>query len=314
MDKIAEPGVRFADPTSKEAVRFPFNGPIPSRFKVDDRLDFVYFGRSTFRTLFETVKRMNVITNRRIYLHGLLGAGKSHLVAALVVAVKKEPGLNFFVCYIPDCYELVMGNASEFIARALCSAFCSEPEEEGGFRTEMAKLLEDLGSLTVEMQELSLRAFCSRVAYCKKTILFIIDQANALDDDAEGDRVPNAKKAQLRVLLDEISHQHLKVESSTALNYRAGKYYDLLRNNHSEKRILLNTGLDDVKLPQGPAKRVYVLSTDVAGLERNDVLVGNGLARVEMGYLPDRQALPRAAYGTDADSVIRAEEFSPSNA
>lgn len=235
------PESKFADPTSEHMVPFPFQGPVPNRFKVNEDLDFKFFGRSFFKSLYSSVTAMDVVTNRRLYLHGTLGSGKSHMIAALAATLRRESP-KMLVCYIPDCYELLMAHPpAEYIIRALYSTFCEDEDED--IKDHLMSLLSG-NHISPEDQENRLRSFCAQVAYLGKTILFIIDQANALDD-ADDDRVSNKKKEKVRTLLDGISHQHIKLESSTA-NYRAARH-DTGRNI-GERRLVFNGGLNDVSI------------------------------------------------------------------
>jgi len=74
--------------------------------------------------------------------------------------------------------------------------------------------------------------FCKLAAQVGRPILWVVDQANALDD-GDYDRVSNMEKMQIRRLLDSLS-KHMKLASSTQVRVT------------SDSRINLYLGLDDV--------------------------------------------------------------------
>ena len=88
----------------------------------------------------------------------------------------------------------------------------------------------------------------------QKHILFVVDQANALDD-SQDDRVSNKKKMEARQLLDGLSSNHMKISSSTA-TYVAARY-DQFRAT-SERRVNINMGMDNV-IPL-PLLVIYMMS------------------------------------------------------
>ena len=58
-----------------------------------------------FVILHQAVSATNLMQNNRLYLHGTLGAGKSHVIAALECLIRKaHPTIS--IIYIPDCHEL----------------------------------------------------------------------------------------------------------------------------------------------------------------------------------------------------------------
>jgi len=158
------------------------------------------------------------------------------MLAALVCQLIKD---GTRVAYLPDCYELLLHEPPLFyIMPALYTAFHRDPE----LQKELLNLLKTASNgADLEWRLLKL---CNLAALLGKPILFIIDQANALDDGIH-DRVSNHKKKDVRRLLDGISSQHMKIASSTA-NYAAAKY-DEFRST-SESRLNLNMGLNAVGL------------------------------------------------------------------
>jgi hypothetical protein len=144
------------------------------------------------------------------------------------------------VVYVPDCGEL-LANPAEYFRTALELAYNSyEP-----FRSHLRCLRREGVEVDRLVRLQRLKSFCMLVATKSNPALFIVDQANALDDDTipGSHRFSNDEKKQVRTLLDESSASHLKLASSTA-NYKHGRT-DLGRQT-SEKRIGLYCGLDEV--------------------------------------------------------------------
>lgn len=83
--------------------------------------------------------------------------------------------------------------------------------------------------------------FCDRI-WPKYELLFIVDQANALDHlgDESKDRHSNEKKSATRELLDKISLGHLKLATSSA-NYQAGQGGEL--RDCEERQMTVYEGL-----------------------------------------------------------------------
>ena len=228
----------LSDPKSSTALPFPFLGAVPHRFQLDHRDRFKFTGRSIFPTVYDMAKHMNTKQQKRLHIHGTLGAGKSYLLAALVSLLWKE-GVR--VVYVPDCYELLMSEPPvSYLISSLSSCFCKDAE----LGPEIRKLSHSLLDKTHDSTRLEgeVLIFCNLAAKMQKHILFVIDQANELDDSEE-DRVSNKKKMEVRKLLDGLSSNHLKISSSTA-TYAAARY-DQFRAT-SERTMNLNMGMDGV--------------------------------------------------------------------
>ena len=230
---------QFADPKECILLPFPYAGVVPKRFQMDSQeAGFHFYGRTAWKLIYNQVKMMNPLQNNRLHLHGTLGAGKSYLLAGLVCQLERE-GMR--VVYLPDCYELLLCEPSIlYILPSLYCAFYRDPVL-GRKVKELAESFFEKGR-TWEDLEREMVMFCNLAAQIGKHIIWVIDQANALDD-GEYDRVSNQKKMQTRRMLDGLSSKHMKLASSTA-NYLAAKY-DQVRAT-SESEISLYMGLDDV--------------------------------------------------------------------
>ena len=207
---------------------FLFAGQVPTeRFHLDENRYFEFYGRKLFGKLYDATKSMHFLKTRRYALHGTLGAGKSHLLAALTCVLRKE-GMR--VVYLPDCRGL-LDNPFRYLRHALRLAF---------FDTlEIQEFL--IASERIE----DLRKFCNDAASAQHRILFIIDQVNALDPQDEArDRYSNEGKRFVRAMLENITVEHLKLTSST------GNYMHAAHDTHrqsNEKRISMYGGLSKVK-------------------------------------------------------------------
>jgi hypothetical protein len=213
---------------------FPFPNRAPDRFKLDKDGYFEFYGRPKFRELYDVVSSMFNRGSQRYYFHGTLGAGKSHLLAALACLLMSEGKL---VVFIPDCNEL-LADPAEYFGAALELAY--DDNELFGPELKALRLHRPEESTALER----LTQFCWEVAKNGDCALFIVDQANALDDAPPGmQRFHNDKKQVVRSLLDTSSAAHMKLASSTA-NYKHAMT-DRYRET-SEKRIDLYYGLNEV--------------------------------------------------------------------
>ncbi|KAF8437336.1 hypothetical protein BGX38DRAFT_52710 [Terfezia claveryi] len=234
---------QFADAKQCILLPFPYAGVIPKRFQLEGQENvFRFFGRTAWKPVYEHVKTMNVMQNNRLHLHGTLGAGKSYLLAGLVCQLQRE-GMR--VVYLPDCYELLLCEPpARYILPSLYSAFYQDPVL-GVKVKELVQSFFEKGR-TLEDLEWRMIMFCNLAADVERPILWVVDQANALDD-GEYDRVSNVKKMQTRRLLDGLCSNHMKLESSTA-NYSAAKHDEIRAT--SESRMNLYLGLYDVEMTE----------------------------------------------------------------
>ncbi|KAI5792571.1 hypothetical protein DFH27DRAFT_654987 [Peziza echinospora] len=240
LHELSVDAVKLSQPGFSCRLPFPYIGAVPERFHLDQGSQFEYFGRHRFAELYKIAKQMNPRQGKRVHLYGTLGSGKSHLLAALVCMLRKE-GLR--VVYLPDCYELLISNPPGwYVLKALYATFRHDVDlGHYVFALNQERLSGDPTRL-----EQKILAFCNIAADLGKPIIFIVDQANALDDSTEGhDRVSNDKKSSVRALLDGMSAEHMKISSSTA-NYLVAKH-DQFRAT-SETRMTLDGGLDDEEM------------------------------------------------------------------
>lgn len=228
MDNVPSDPADFADPGKVLTLPFLFPLEVPQdRFAVEDQ-HFKYFGREEFSRLYKAVSGLQFFGWRLFYLHGTLGAGKSHMLAALVCLLRKQ---GKKVVYLPDC-RAMLRIPFEYTRMALLMALHDDARSVETLRTKCNDL-SDLAS------------FSKMISY-QERLYFIIDQLNALDPQPEStDRNDSAKKAEVRNFLDEISAFHLRITSSSG-NYQHG-VHDKARST-GEKWMAQYGGLSDVSL------------------------------------------------------------------
>ncbi|KAF8417640.1 hypothetical protein EV426DRAFT_622182 [Tirmania nivea] len=228
LGRISDSLDDYCDPAISQMLPFPFTGEIPStRFPLDQHGMFQYYGREKFKELYLMIQKRNFQQTRMYYLHGTLGAGKSHLLAALTCLLIKE---GHKVVYLPDCRALLRDPFS-YIRGALRLTFHDH--------TQRATFLDDCETLQ------QLERFCYE-ASSEFRLLFIIDQANALYPEEEGaDQFSLTAKHNTRTLLDKITSQHLKLESSSG-NYQH-TLFDIYRAT-DEKRLQVYGGLSHTEI------------------------------------------------------------------
>ncbi|KAA8897631.1 hypothetical protein FN846DRAFT_992273 [Sphaerosporella brunnea] len=237
----------YCDPSVKQLLPFPFPYIIPKGFKLDGNGCFEFYGRAKFRELYDVACSMDTHINPRFYFHGTLGAGKSHLLAALVCLLMH---LQKRVVFVPDCYEL-LAEPGAYLEAALLHGFDSH--------LLLGALIRDIALRGAEDTKLAdLKEFCWKAGKCGEHTLFIIDQANALDDEEPGvERIDNDQKKLARSLLDSIVTYHTKIASYTA-NYKLAST-DIFRQT-GEGRVCLHHGLNDVEMKAWWALNATILA------------------------------------------------------
>jgi hypothetical protein len=186
----------------------------------------VYYGRETFGELAKRCERMNR-TSRLLYLHGTMGTGKSHVMAACAAYLVAN---GKTVVFLPDC-RLLAPSPHYIIRNALLLAFADSP-----------RILPNIYSIKSDDD---LRKFCKGIA-SKVTIHFLIDQVNALDaPDPALDRLSSRQKEHTRDLLDDITISHIKIQSGSG-NYGHG--LGDMRRQSSEGLMQFCGGLSSMEM------------------------------------------------------------------
>ena len=177
---------RLGTPSTETLLSFPYPFIIPKRFKVNEHAQFMFSGRTIFRKLYDFALSMNSFSKKRLHVHGPLGVGKSHLLAAVAVAMQRA-GRN--IIYLPDCVELLLApTPATYVILAIHHAFAKHP-----VLGDKSKSLTDsqIHSRDPEILERGTSDFCQFARDNNKSILLIVDQTNALDAAVLG-RAPPA--------------------------------------------------------------------------------------------------------------------------
>ena len=105
----------YCNPKKLLKLLFPFPDELlVDQFKFDKKDQFLYYGCQSFWRLYQ-IATMMLLHGRRLYfVHGTLGSGKSHMLAALACALIKS---GKRVVYLLDCWGLLKAPF-----RYLCSA------------------------------------------------------------------------------------------------------------------------------------------------------------------------------------------------
>lgn len=185
--------LNLSDPSTFHVLPCPSPLSMPSQrfeFKEIDDIDhFEYMGRSQFRELQERIKDKNFQNGHEsIYLYGTSGAGKSHLLAALVCHLVHE-GQRVF--YLPDCSNLLL-DPEEKMKEAYHFAYNDLPD------------LRTTGSVDALIDLMS----------NDPDIYIIVDQVNALRVEENDGR--REKKVRVLDWLDNLRSDHRYIFSASA--------------------------------------------------------------------------------------------------
>ncbi|KAJ7785809.1 hypothetical protein B0H16DRAFT_1445775 [Mycena metata] len=154
---------------------------------------FPFMPREYLAVVYTTFITMS-IGQSSLFLHGMVGLGKSHILAALAILFRKQ---GHRVVFLPDCTQLLQ-NPERYMKSALLCAF-SGPDDANTRRD--IEYLTDLNSI---------QAWCNHAG----KLLFIIDQFNALEvGDQRGNDV---EKQRVRQFLLGTYIGHKTIRSSSA--------------------------------------------------------------------------------------------------
>ncbi|KAA8911465.1 hypothetical protein FN846DRAFT_1019620 [Sphaerosporella brunnea] len=209
-----------SDPTIFKQLPFPFCGRLlpHDSFKLSQTagggsfvFTFPYMGRECFKELWKLVASFkNPLNLSKVFLHGTVGNGKSHLLAALTCALMRA---GERVVYLPDCGALLC-NFVKYVKTALCLTFADNEDTQ-----------ELIWGFTTETQ---ISVFLNQMG--RRKLYFIIDQVNALDTDALNcDRFTNDQKAYVRKWLDIFTYDQFEIRCASATN-RTQYWLQKMRN------------------------------------------------------------------------------------
>lgn len=275
------------DYTNFTISKLPFFAPKelrPQRFRFVDEDTFEYYGREAFEQLARMGGLMNTSTNRKLYLHGTMGTGKSHILAAYaayLVANDKR------VVFLADCRMVAM-RPRHTIRNALLLAF-----------SDLPNILEKITAIKTDDE---LETFCDNIAK-GHTIYWLIDQVNALDPaDPMEDRIPNSQKERTRIILDSITTNHIKIQSGSG-NYGHG-LGDMLRES-SEDLMPFSGGFKQMELKKWWASSEF-------GSKWSGLIGAEGKAEIE-AFTGSSPMLLAVVSKANPDKVPRAESSDGEN-
>lgn len=221
----------YSNPGNMGTLPFPFLFcHLPERFQLLDNppgCDFEYIGRESFASVWETVGKLRLPAGRgRIYIHGTMGYGKSHILAALACLLARE---GKRVVYVPDCRQMLNAPLL-YLKSALLCAFPDPPS----FRDRIA--IRACSSVQHLLQ------FCQAR---QDRWYFIIDQRNALDPEELGqDMASNSAKTEWSAVLLEMAVTHYSITSASA-NHKTVKH--MRQKQTGDLKLSLMGGMSEVR-------------------------------------------------------------------
>ncbi|KAA8895767.1 hypothetical protein FN846DRAFT_922079 [Sphaerosporella brunnea] len=219
----------YADPANLLKLPFPnlFNKYPWKRFTLDDDGCFDYMGRRKFLEIYEEVVSMETpYRNKEFSLQGIVGYGKSHIMAALAILLMRR---GKRVIYIPHCGIMATDLLENAISAFLLS-YADDPHAQQ--RIAMFSSVEDVHN------------FCREEADVGNQLYILADQLNALD--TKSDRItfaPFAEREAALAFLREIATDHFYVWSASG-NFEMMQH-DRRRDTAAGKWVMLTPGFTE---------------------------------------------------------------------
>jgi hypothetical protein len=244
----------YSDPSKRGHLPFLFPSPrLPTdRFAFTGGSiipDFEYIGREEFKTVWDHVKEIqDRFSANRIYIHGTMGYGKSHILAALACYLARtgKP-----VVYLPDCREMLRNPLSYIQCALLCALGIYSPSDLS-LRTK----IRGCSSLAEIVQLFETRIY-------KSPWFFVIDQMNAFDkEDCNEDEIANDTKDKLLRQLMAITSEHYLITSASA-NRKTVKHME--QKQTGDIKLSLMGGMSTV------TQIVALLSSSLTWLYQNEM-------------------------------------------
>ncbi|KAJ7665308.1 hypothetical protein DFH06DRAFT_310673 [Mycena polygramma] len=208
----------YSNPDQWAQLPFPFfYTSLPhDRFELHASLDasgmhayntFDWMGREVFVRLVHAVTELSINGTKpsAAFLRGPMGIGKSHLVAALALYLRRQGKV---VVYVPHCGDLLQQPVA-YMAAALLCAFSGTSTEDNRRRDEIRTLD---NSRDIEI-------WCARQTAQGVHFYFLVDQLNGLEGDLPHRKPGMATPAQCtaaKAFLLSLYGQHICVRSSSA--------------------------------------------------------------------------------------------------
>jgi len=174
LQEVANDPKWYSNPCNMGSLPFPL---LYSRLPTDwfhlVELTFMYMGWTRFSEIWNEVQSLKLRDGiSQLYLHGTMGYGKSHLVAALVCLLCH---LGKCILYLPDCRQM-LATPFLYMKSTLLCAF-SDPSS-----SSLHNEIQYLGDSTDPNNHLKLaKQFCSENP--GKALYFIVDQMNVLEHE-----------------------------------------------------------------------------------------------------------------------------------
>ncbi len=182
-------------------------------------------GRSVFKVVLEDATGDGFERAfRRLYLYGIAGVGKSHLLAALVFALVQNGNR---VVYIPDCLAAV-ADPYRYLQAALLFAYHGDDDSQGAVAGA-----EDIRDLINVIR-----------AQPDKSLYLVVDQFNALDVDIDNTDPGKGLKTVLYEALESIGDRQKHIFSASA-NVKSNQVAN--KKQTGNKVIRLNAGMTRVR-------------------------------------------------------------------
>jgi hypothetical protein len=187
-------------------------------------------GRERFGNLWDKVQSLEIgLRSTQLFLHGNMGCGKSHMLAALACLLFR---LGKRPVYLSNCRQMLADPLPYIQSAMLCSfAATSSPDQRNKIR--------------------SFRNTEDAIQFCRTLgetrLYFIIDQVNALEqEEPNADLVLNSEKETLLNFLHRISVGHYSITSASA-NYRTARR--MARKQTGELKMSMMGGMSTVRNP-----------------------------------------------------------------
>jgi len=187
-------------------------------------------GRRKFLDIYQAVVSMELYKKNRTYsLQGILGYGKSFMMAALTILLMR---MGKLVVYIPHC-RIMAKDLQGYIRSAFLLTYADKYDIQQRIASHLS--LNDIYEL------------CNDIRGEGEVLYFLVDQLNALDTNPETVTSLNLqKRIDALDFIQQIQGRHYYVWSASG-NYEYAEH-DMYRQI-GEERIILTPGFSQVIVP-----------------------------------------------------------------
>jgi len=201
---------QLADPEVRNWFPYPFLGVARpgTRFIFRENDEVYYEGRKEFSTILAKVRDLRLVGEagrgllcKELYLNGTLGYGKSHFMCAIAFWLLKD---GERVVYLPEAKGLIRAEV-QYIRHAFRLTFADDEEILG--EVELCKSKEDFEALAMKLAGSGIR------------IYFLLDQANAFDDESGVSGAQTSVRREKLDWIDRVTSEHFLILSASG-NYQ----------------------------------------------------------------------------------------------